>query len=443
MAQTRTAMLRLSALVGERTLFEHNDAYRKLWIARLLSHIPVNAVVYTMLILVVEATGRSFFSSLFVVAYIAPTAALGTVSGVLVDRMPKGLVLAGTNALRAGLCVLLAISTGNVLTIYVIAVLFAVASQFAGPAEGAALPAVVDQEDLTAANSLNNLQALISQIVGLMILPAAFLKTIGPEALAVVCAIMFAVSAFNFVLVDGLGGAISEIPTSIEETRERFAEAWHRLSLDSVSYLSMVVVVLANTTGLVVVTLLPRYSTNVLHVNAENVVFVAAPAAVGIWLALRFVRRLSGRVSPWHSVGGSFAALVGGVALVAFVPLFGDALASANPAELFHPGPFGEGTARIMISSVLGAWLAFAFTFVNIVGRSVINERMPREMQGRVFAGQTVLTNLASIAPILLTGLLADVIGVSPVFFLVAAVCAMLAAYYTAKNLATPVRTAR
>ena len=43
-----------------------------------------------MLILVVSATGKSFASSLFVVAYIAPTALLGTVSGVLVDRMPKG-----------------------------------------------------------------------------------------------------------------------------------------------------------------------------------------------------------------------------------------------------------------------------------------------------------------------------------------------------------------
>ncbi|HYM15710.1 MAG TPA: MFS transporter [Dehalococcoidia bacterium] len=438
MAQTRGAMLRLSALVGERSLFEHNDDFRKLWIARLLSHIPVNALVYTMLILVVDATGKSFFSSLFVVAYIAPTAALGTVSGVLVDRMPKGLVLAGSNAVRAGLCILLAISTGNVITIYVIAVMFAVASQIAGPAEGAALPAVVAPADLTAANSLNNLQALISQIVGLMILPIVFLKTVGPEALAIACAVMFAVAAFNFRLIDGLGGAISEMPDSIAETRERFAEAWHRLSLDSVSYISMVVVVLANTTGLVVVTLLPRFSAQVLHVNTENVIFVAAPAAIGIWLAMRFVRRLSGRVSPWISVGGSFAALVAGVVLLAFVPLFGDGLAAANPLGLFDPGPFGQGTARIIISSVLGACLAFAFTFVNIVGRSVINERMPQEMQGRVFAGQNVLTTLASIAPILLTGLLADVIGISPVFVLIAIVCALLAAYYTAKNLARP-----
>src|SRR5438034_11510632 len=123
MADTRTAMLRLSALVGERTLFE-NDAYRKLWLARVLSHTPTNAIVYTMLILVVNATGKSFFSSLFVVAYIAPTALLGTVAGVLVDRAPKGIVLAGTNAVRAALCLLLAISTDNVLIIYLIAVVY-------------------------------------------------------------------------------------------------------------------------------------------------------------------------------------------------------------------------------------------------------------------------------------------------------------------------------
>ena len=441
MAQTRSAMLRLSALVGERTLFE-NEAFRRLWLAKLLSHIPVNAMVYTMLLMVVEATGKSFFSSLFVVAYIAPTALLGTISGVLVDRAPKGLVLAGANAVRAGLCVLLALSADNLLAIYVIAVIFAVGSQFAGPAEGAALPAIVQPEEFTAANSLNNLGSLISQIAGLMILPTIFLKTVGPEALAIVCAVMFGVAAFNFLLVAGINGAVSDMPSTIHETRERFAEAWHRLSMDSVSYISLIIVVLANTTGLVVITLIPRFSTKVLGVNTENVIFVVAPAAFGVWLALRFARHVSMRFSPWLSIGGSFSALLVGVMLLAFVGPFGDALEAANPLAIFDPGPFGPATARIIISSVLGAGLAFAFTFVNIVGRSTVNERMPVEMQGRVFAGQTVLTNLASIPPILLTGLLADVIGIAPVFVLIAVACALLAAFFSARNLAMPARTA-
>jgi hypothetical protein len=157
---------------------------------------------------------------------------------------------------------------------------------------------------------------------------------------------------------------------------------------------------------------------------------------------MRLVREVSGRVSAAWSVGGPFAAMVVVVVLLAFVAPFGDALQDINPAGVFDPGPFGETTARIMISSVLGAALAFAFTFVNIVGRSIVNERIPREMQGRVLAAQTVLTNLASIPPILLTGLLADVIGVSPVFFLIACAGALLAVYYAARNLAMPARTA-
>ena len=64
--------------------------------------------------------------------------------------------------------------------------------------------------------------------------------------------------------------------------------------MDSVSYISVVIVVLANTTGLVIATLLPRYATNVLGVSTENVIFVAAPAAIGIWLAMRFVRERVG-----------------------------------------------------------------------------------------------------------------------------------------------------
>jgi MFS family permease len=441
MADTRAAMLRLSALVGERTLFE-KDAFRKLWLSRLLSHTPVNAIVYTMLILVVEATGRNFASSLFVVAYIAPSALLGTISGVLVDRVPKGLMLAGMSAARAALCVLLALSTDSVIMIYVVAVAFAVASQFSSPAEAAALPAVVDSEDFTSANSLNNLGSLISQIAGLMILPVVFLKTVGAEALAIVCAAMFVAAAFNFLIIEGLGGPISRVAVTWEDTRERFAEAWHHLTMDAMSYISVVLVVLANTTGLVVVTLLPRYSTEVLGINTENAIFVVTPAAVGIWLALRFVGRISGRVSPWWSVGGSFAALVGGVMLLAFIRPMGQTLEDWNLLGAFDPGPFGEGTARIIITGVLATGLAFAFTFVNVVGRSIVNERIPREMQGRVFAAQTVLTNLASIPPILLTGLMADAIGVTPVFFFVGLMCGMLALFYAARNLAMPARTA-
>jgi hypothetical protein len=75
---------------------------------------------------------------------------------------------------------------------------------------------------------------------------------------------------------------------------------------------------------------------------------------------------------------------------------------------------------------------------VNIVARTIVNERIPHDMQGRILAAQNVLTNLASIPPILLTGLLADVVGVPPVFLLVSVGCGVLALYYAARNMAAP-----
>jgi hypothetical protein len=203
---------------------------------------------------------------------------------------------------------------------------------------------------------------------------------------------------------------------------------------------AVVIAVLANTSGLVVVTLMPRYMTDVLGVTLENGIFIAMPAAAGIWLALRFVRDLTGRASPWVSVGGSFALLVAVICALAFVKPMASTLEGWNPGGAFEPGPFGEGSARIVVTMLFAPALAFAYTFVNVVTRAIVNERIPREMQGRVFAAQNVLTNLASIPPVLLTGLLADVIGVPPVFFLVGVGCGLLAAYYAARNVAAPVR---
>jgi MFS family permease len=428
-AGTRAAVGRLSALVPERALFQ-NDSYRRLWVSRLLSQVPSNAVVYTMLILVVEATGKSFSSSLFVAAYIAPAAVLGSFAGVLVDQFPKGVMIAGAHAARAGLCALLAIAVDDVALIYILAVGFAIAGQLSGPGESAALPALVEAEEYTAANSLNNLGGIIAQIFGIVLLPVVFLNTVGAEALAIVCGVMFGLAAFNVLTIHGLAGRISEVDMTIADAREQFAQAWERLTKDSVAYLSVIVAVLANTTGLVVATLLPRYATQVLDIRIENTIFVVAPAVIGMWAALRFAQRVSGSISPWWSVGGFFAVFVVGVTLCAFVPQIADSL------------PFDPTVSRIIITMMLAPVLAFAFTLVNVVTRSVVNERIPRDMQGRVFAAQGTLTNLASIPPILLTGLLADLAGVSFVFFLVGVVSGLATLYMVARNLASPARAA-
>jgi hypothetical protein len=64
------------------------------------------------------------------------------------------------------------------------------------------------------------------------------------------------------------------------------------------------------------------------------------------------------------------------------------------------------------------------------MGRALINERVQLAMQGRVFAAQSILTNLVAIVPVLLAGLVADAIGVAPVL-ICAGIGAILAAAWS------------
>jgi len=109
------------------------------------------------------------------------------------------------------------------------------------------------------------------------------------------------------------------------------------------------------------------------------------------------------------------------------------ALEGLNPVGLFSPGPLGEQGALILTTMGFATVLAFAYTVINVASRAMVNERIPLEMQGRVFAAQVVLTNLASIPPILLSGALADLMGVTPVPVIVAAAILAVAVWAGAR----------
>ena len=429
-------MVRLCRLIGAPNLFE-NDGYRHYWFAQQLSSIPSNAIVYTMLILAVGQTGRSFYGSLFAATYILPAVLVATVSGALVDRLPKGAVMVATSIVSAVLCVVLAISTDRLAVVYLVALAFAITAQLAGAARSAAVPLIVGREELADANSLSNLGGLISQAVGLIVLPLVFLKTVGAAPLAFVCAALFAASLREVLLIPHLGGRVGNLSAAVAGSNERFYEAWRELRRRRAVYLGMVLFVLTNAISLVVVTLVPRYATTVLNVDAQYGVYVVSPSVIGIWLGLRVVRSAFRAAREWWAISLSYAGLIAGVIAVGFVRTIADALVGWG-----FLGPIGGHTtietARIFVTMLLSVELASTYTFIAVAEKAMINERIPHEMQGSVFVAQNVLAGVASIPPILLTGLLADVVGVTPVFIAVGTAAALIAVIAAATHQTIP-----
>ena len=432
---------RWESLTGGGVLFQE-DGFRRLWTGRVLSHAALNAVLYTLLVLAVgEGSGASIKSALFITAYLLPTATLGTISGVLVDRLPKNLVLTVVNLIRAGLMLVLLMAGTSLLAVYGIALLLAITSQVASPAESAALPQVVRTDQLTMANSTNNFGGLMAQVIGFAILPPLFLNTIGPRPLFLIAAIMFGASAGFFLLIRSLRtGPVTMASTAsaVQNIRTQFAEAWERLSEDLAAYMSVIIMVLASTASLVAVTLMPRFATDTLDIPVRNAIFVFLPAALGAVVGLRLVQLLERWIPKAWLVGVAFGLLTisfGGLALtVSFAGLLED----LNPLGAFEPGPFGTTTARIAVTIFFSAMAAFAISVIGVASRSLVNERLPLEIQGRVFAAQVVLTNLASIPPILLAGFLSEVFGVAPMMFLTMAILVAAAGWSLARAMSRP-----
>jgi len=436
--------LNLWSLAGRSALLQ-DTGFRHYWISRALSSTAHNAMVYAFLVLVVRETGSSVHTSLLILAFIIPPATLASVSGVVTDRLPRGLILFVGHLLRALLSAAFVASSGDVWVIYGIALGFGIVGQFSGPVESALLPHIVDRQRLTTGNSMFNLGGAIGQVVGVLVLAPLFLKTVGADSLFTVVAMLYVVAAALLLTVPNLGfRELSDAQrhsthVTFQGVRAEFAEAWQTLRADRTAYMGMVLLVLGSTALLVTAGLAPRFAEQVLGISTENAIYVFAPASVGIVVGLRVVDWLTHQVSKAWVVTAGFIMVVLSTLAMAMVPQSAHLVESQNFLGLFSPGPFGTTAARIMVTLVFAGMTGFAYSVVNVAGRSLLNERVPMPMQGRVFAAQTVLSNLSSIVPLLLAGALADWWGVSPVLITVAVAVLLIALWGAFQTMRTKV----
>lgn len=409
-----------------------NDSFRRFWLMRLSSNTAANALTYSLLVFTVRESTAALAAGGLLLTLVVPSALLGAFAGVLVDRLPRGLILFLCQALRAALVFVLMGAKDSLWALYPVSFALSTVTQFAVPAEAAVLPHVVRPDRMTAASSFMNLGTLTSQVLGMLVLAPVFLKTTDGDPLLIILIALFAIAGliltiipqFNFTSPDG------QAPVTVKGARREFAESWLALSRDSVAYLSLVLLVVTNTSVYVLATLLPKFSVQVLAVAPENIVFILAPAAVSVFLGLRCVEWLANRFNKLVTISAAYLMMAAALIALGLVPATGDLIRDLDPLGLFSAGPLNGQTARIGATILHASVYGFSFTVVMTMGRVLLYERVPHRMQGRVFAAQHVLGNLASIVPILLAGLLADAVGVAPVL-LAAGVVALLAATWS------------
>ncbi len=402
---------------------------------RLASHGASNALTYTLIIFTIRQSESAIAIGVLLLMLIVPSAMLGALAGVAVDRLPRGLILFLCNLLRAILAIALIGAKDSLPSIYAVAFGLSIIAQFAIPTEAAVVPNIVRSRRLVAANTVINLGTLTSQVLGMLILAPILLKTTNGDALLITLAGMFAISAVLVTIIPQFQFfSANDSRVSIKLVRREFAESWIRLNKDPASFLALVLLVVTSVSTLIIATMMPKFSTQVLEIQPENIVFVLAPVGVAVFLGLRSVEYISNRFNKLVTISGAYVLMAGALIALGFVPLTGDFFESIDPLGIFSAGPLNQQTARIAATILYANAYGFSLTIVLTLGRVLINERIPLQMQGRVFAAQTVLANLVAIVPVILAGLIADSIGVEPVLIMAGIGALLTAAWSQARS---------
>ena len=106
-----------------------NDGFRRLLESRAVGQIGQNALLYTLLILIVNETGSSIHSALLVTAFILPSILLGLPAGGLADILPRRPLLVLGYIVRMVLVTAMVFYTDDVWTIYLLVLVFSTMGQ--------------------------------------------------------------------------------------------------------------------------------------------------------------------------------------------------------------------------------------------------------------------------------------------------------------------------
>ena len=178
------------------SLLRRNPAFARLYAASLISFAGDWFLQVALYGLVLELTGSPLLTSLVLVAQLLPFTLLSPLGGVLADRLDRRKLMIVSDTVRAAVCLgfLWVDGREDVWLIYVLAGTVASLGALFEPAASAAVPNVVDPEDLPAAN------VLIGSAWGTMLAVGAALgglvsATLGREAAFAGDAVSFALSA--------------------------------------------------------------------------------------------------------------------------------------------------------------------------------------------------------------------------------------------------------
>lgn len=344
------------------------------------------------------------------IAYMGPIAVLGILAGVFVDRWHLKTTMVSSDSIRAVLCLML-IFCHSPWQFYAALASISIVSSFFSPAQGVAIRSAVPLHGLRSAN------ALMQQVMFGM-------RIIGPAIAAFMVAAFGPVSCYLLDSASFVGSAllIASVPFLIPEKKTPAApqpnseghSALGKIWLDMKQGISFIVhhaallfVILAMAAGMFVLgcfgPLIAVYVRDSLHASTKFFGIASAMIGLGMLVGINGLNAFGKKLSNTLQVYGG---------------LFGIAVGLVLLTTLTH-----------MWSTVLGNLIiGFSVAGIIVPSQTLFQQVTPPELLGRVGSTFMSIIFTAQICGLILSGILAEHVGVRIVFALCAALLLVLMA---------------
>lgn len=376
----------------------HNKNFVRLWLSQILTQTSLNMLYYLLTIKVWESTLSNSAVSLLVLSFTLPAIIFGPIAGVLVDRWDTKRTIVLTNLIRTAFIPFFFLILKNPFAVRPLIFLTSAVTQFFVPAEGSAIPALVDKKHLLMANSLFTMTLNITMVVGFVI-SGPIVRLIGDKGavslvfLAFVMATILSTQLPKISGVSGGGGVFGVI----RELLIALKFTWTNLPIRKAA----IAIVAVNGFILLLSALGPGYVSQVLGMEVVDAgLILVAPGILGVVVGAAL---LSSRGKNWkEETLMETGLLVSGLILTIM------SLIHANFVGLLAPLLAGGG---MFVLGVFGS-------FISAPATTILHKMTPVGLRGRIWGVINTLINGVSFAPVLIAGELADLAGVGNVILL-------------------------
>ncbi len=370
--------------------------FLKIWISQIFSQFTVNLLNFVLILKIFQNTHSTVAVSLFWFFWALPAIFLGPFSGTIIDYFGTRKILVLTNLFQS-LVVLfyLAIKT-SVWPIYTTLLFYSLLNQFYLPAEASTLPATVNKKLLPAANSLFLFTVYASLILGYGF--AGFIiKLFGEQFPFILGSLMLILAAFAVWLLpqQNFSRRVSKKHlSSLPKFFNKIKEGYSFIKSNPGVLLPLILLVFSQIILSIIAVLAPALvvkilKTDLLNVGERFILPIGFGGVIGMIITVRLLQKV--RKIRLINIG-YFLLSASLFALVLLVPHF-------------------WGILKIFAELLFSFFSGFAFSLFTLPIQTLLQEKTPDNLRGRVFGVLGFMITSACVIPVIFSATIGEFLG--------------------------------